>query len=165
MVTLSRQLLPRPEHRYRAWRFDYPGAHASPSTHPAPSVDVPEAEAGLRLNGHGGVAMVEGSDAIRQSILLLLSTVPGERVMRPDYGCNLHWLLFSPNDDSTAGLAIHYVRQALERWEPRIDILKLDAERNQDYAERLDITLHYRVRAIQQVEQLTFSLSLAGEED
>ena len=43
--------------------------------------------------------------------------------MRPDYGCELHRLVFSPNDDTTAGLAIHYVRRALERWEPRVEVL------------------------------------------
>ena len=41
--------------------------------------------------------------------------------MRPGYGCHLFRLAFAPNDDTTAGLAIHYVRQALERWEPRIE--------------------------------------------
>ena len=67
--------------------------------------------------------------SVRQAILLLLSTRPGERVMRPTYGCDLHRLVFSPNDDTTAGLAIHYVRQALERWEPRIEVIRLDAGR------------------------------------
>ena len=50
--------------------------------------------------------------------------------MRPTYGCYLRRLLFAPNDDTTAGLAIHYVRSAIERWEPRIDILALDATRH-----------------------------------
>ena len=67
--------------------------------------------------------MVEDDASIRQSLLLLLSTSPGERVMRPDYGCSLRRLVFAPNDDTTAGLAIHYVRQAVERWEPRVEIL------------------------------------------
>jgi len=46
----------------------------------------------------------------------------GERVLRPEYGCDLHRLVFSPNDATTAGLAVHYVRAALLRWEPRIEI-------------------------------------------
>jgi hypothetical protein len=56
--------------------------------------------------------MVAEQAAVRQSILLLLTTVPGERVMRPDYGCDLQKLVFSPNDATTHGLAIHYVRRA-----------------------------------------------------
>jgi hypothetical protein len=106
--------------------------------------------------------MVDDSDSVRQAILLLLSTIPGERVMRPDYGCQLHRLVFSPNDETTAGLAIHYVRQALDRWEPRIDVLRLDAERNTEDPEQLIISLEYRVRATQQTDATTFSFNLAG---
>ena len=73
--------------------------------------------------------MVDESGSVRQAILLLISTTPGERVMRPNYGCALGRLVFSPNDDTTAGLATHYVRQALLRWEPRIQILQLEATR------------------------------------
>lgn len=83
--------------------------------------------------------------------------------MRPDYGCNLHKLVFSPNDATTAGLAIHFVRQALERWEPRIQVLRLDADSNASEPERLDIMLEYRVRATQQRDGLTFFLRLSGE--
>ncbi len=94
--------------RYRAWRFLHP------------DLDVSEERAGLRVAPTGAVEMVDEHAAVRQAVLLLLSTQPGERVMRPEYGCELHRLTFSPNDDTTAGLAIHYVRRALERWEPRI---------------------------------------------
>jgi hypothetical protein len=136
--------------RYRAWRFLYPEVDATPEL------------AGLTLSARGGVDMVQDSDSVRQAILLLLSTVPGERVMRPSYGCLLHRLVFSPNDDTTAGLAIYYVRSALERWEPRIDILHLDAGRNEENPEQLDIILEYRVRALQRTETLAFTFNLAG---
>jgi phage baseplate assembly protein W len=95
---------------------------------------------------------------------MLLSTAPGERVMRPGYGCDLQRLVFAPNDETTAGLAIHFVRQAIERWEPRVEILSLDAGRNPERPEVLDIQLEYRVRETQQVEQLEVALNLAGEE-
>jgi phage baseplate assembly protein W len=137
--------------RYRAWRFVHP--------------DLASGEpAGLALSARGGIDTVEGGDAVRQAILLLLSTAPGERVMRPEYGCDLQRLVFSPNDDTTAGLAIHYVRQALERWEPRIELLDLDAARDPARPEMLNISLTYRVRATQRAEQLAFSFSLMGEE-
>ena len=137
--------------RYRAWQFLHP------------DVDVAEMEAGLHIWRAGGIAMVEEQASVRQAIFMLLSTVPGERVMRPEYGCYLYQLIFSPNDDTTAGLAIYYVQRAIELWEPRIDIMTLDAGRNPESADRLDVTLEYRLRATQQVDLLTFSVSLAGE--
>lgn len=136
--------------RYRAWRFIHP------------DLDTAEGPAGLGLSPRGSIAMVEDHDSVRQAILLLLSTIPGERVMRPDYGCQLHWLVFSPNDETTAGLAIHYVRQALDLWEPRIEVLRLDAERNTENPEQLTISLEYRVRATQYTGATTFSFSLSG---
>lgn len=136
---------------YRAWRFLLP------------DINIPEEFTGFGISHTGGIDMVEEHESVRQAILLLLAHVPGERVMRPDYGCDLHRLVFSPNDDTTAGLAIHYARQALESWEPRIDILGLDARRNEADPGRLDIFLDYRVRATQRDEQLTYSISLSGE--
>ncbi len=102
---------------------------------------------GLALTATGAVSMVDGDESVRQAIMLLLSTTPGERLMRPEYGTYLSRLLFAPNDDTTAGLAIHYVRQALTRWEPRVEIVELDAGADQLRPERLNIALRYRVRA------------------
>jgi phage baseplate assembly protein W len=136
--------------RYRAWRFKYP------------ILDAPPAYAGLGLNPRGGVDMVDGNDSVRQAILLLLSTEPGERVMRPRYGCHIHQLIFMPTDDTTAGLAIYYVRRALEEWEPRIEILRLDARISEVEPGRLDILLEYQVRATQRMDTLTVSLNLTG---
>lgn len=108
--------------------------------------------------------MVDGEDSIRQALLLLLSTMPGERVMRPDYGCDLRRLVFSPVDDTAAGLAVHYVRQAVERWEPRVEIVRLDASRNSAEPGRLDVVLEYRVRATRRTDEIGFGLYLTGEE-
>jgi uncharacterized protein len=135
---------------YRTFAFQHP--------------DVPGARgAGMQLRAGGGLALVEMGDSVRQAIFLLLTTVPGERLMRPDYGCDLHLLVFSPNDETTAGLAIHYVRRALDQFEPRAEVLRVDAAANPDDPGRLDVSVDYRVRATQQDDQLTISLSLAGE--
>jgi phage baseplate assembly protein W len=138
--------------RYRAWRFVFPEL---PQT---------EASSGLGLSARGGVAMVEEAASVRQAILLLLGTRPGERVMRPDYGCDLFKLVFAPGDNTTAGLAMHYVREALARWEPRIDIVELDANLDPEHPSRLDIVLQYRLRMTRQWERAAFALNLqAGE--
>jgi phage baseplate assembly protein W len=84
-------------------------------------------------------------------------------VMRPEYGCHLDRLVFSPNVDTTAGLAIHFVRRAIERWEPRADILGVDAERHPEEPNRLDIVLAYRVRATQRAHELRVPVDLQGE--
>ena len=84
--------------------------------------------------------------------------------MRPEYGCNLQLLLFSPNDDTTAGLAIHYVRQALERWERRIRVIRLDAVADPEDADVIEIYLEYRVLISNRVERLVVPVSLSGRE-
>lgn len=137
--------------RLRGWRFLLP------------DLDAPAEDAGFEISSRGGVATVTDDAAIRQGVLMLLSTLPGERVMRPEYGCELQRLVFAPNDDTTAGLAIHYVRQALERWEPRIEILRLDAERPPGEPGRLDIVLEYRALASLSQGRLSLPLYLTAE--
>ena len=139
--------------RYRAWRF----------VHPDVVLDDGASSGGLQVTPRGRIEMVEGDESIRQSLLLLQSTSPGERVMRPDYGCSLRHLVFGPNDDTTAGLAIHYVRRAVERWEPRVEVLAVDAGRDPDHPERLVIELDYRVRATRRADTIVYPYNLAGE--
>ena len=118
---------------------------------------------GLALTATGGVAMVEADESIRQAIILLLSTAPGERLLRPRYGSYLHRLMFAPNDQTTAGLAMHYVRQALQRWEPRVEILDLDADIDPEVPGRLNIELRYRVRASLATGMISYPLDLGAE--
>ncbi len=132
----------------RAWRFDHP--------------DLDRGPAGLSLTSTGAIAMAEDRDAIRQAVILLLSTSRGERVMRPDYGCDLRRLAFSPIDATTAGLAIHYVREAIVRWEPRVELLAIDADAHPLEGGRLDIFVEYRIRRTQLTDRLTYSVLLSG---
>lgn len=136
----------------RAWRFVHPDEQISGG------------QTGLTISAQGRIQLVQGDEAVRQGILLLLSTKPGERVGRPDYGCPLDRLVFSPNDDTTAGLAMHYVRQALDRWEPRIEIIRLDAGPNPEVPEVMDIYLQYRIRATNNERAILSSLNLQEAE-
>jgi uncharacterized protein len=129
-----------------------------------PDFDVAAAKPGLQVDSRGALATVDGDASVRQAVLLLLTTKPGERVMLPTYGCDLDKLIFHPNDDTTAGLAIHYVRKALTRWEPRVDIVKLDATRSAEDPSRLDILLHYRVRPTSTEQQLVIGMKLMHPE-
>lgn len=122
-----------------------------------------ELTGGLAVTSSGGVAMVEGDQSVRQALLLMLSTMPGERVMRPGFGSRLHRLVFAPNDDTTAGLAIHYVREAVRRWEPRVEIIDVDAGPDPDAPFRLLIRLDYRVKASLTTGLLELSVDLEPE--
>jgi phage baseplate assembly protein W len=128
-----------------------------------PDLESAPQRTGLRIAPTGGLDTVDGDASVRQAIILLLRTRPGERVMRPDYGCDLHRLVFSPNDDTTAGLAMHYVREAIERWEPRVQIDLLDAGADESRPEVLNIFLQYKVTATQGIESLNLPVNLAGE--
>lgn len=84
---------------------------------------------------------------IQESILIILGTARGERVMRPDFGSRLRELVFAPRNSSTSALAAHYVTEALTAWEPRIDVLRVRAEPRGALDGVLDINIDYRVRA------------------
>ena len=72
------------------------------------------------VNPTGGLALSAFESNIEESIHLILGTAPGERVMRPDFGCQIHDCVFQPNNATTASLVSYHVRDALVKWEPRI---------------------------------------------
>jgi uncharacterized protein len=113
----------------------------------------------IEVAGHG-LARVEGEDVVRQSILLILRTARGERVMRPDFGCGLRELVFAPLDATTAGRAVAEVREALERWEPRIEVLEVRSSPEPAPQPALLIHLVYRILSTGEVGSLVYPLSL-----
>jgi phage baseplate assembly protein W len=128
-----------------------------------PDLDASGAGTGIVTTPAGRLAWVEGEHTVRQALIMLLSTRPGERVLRPEYGCDLHRLVFDPNDETTAGIAIFHVRRAIERWEPRVEILELDAGPDPTEPGRLEIVLAYRVRFLAEPQRLHWLMSLSGE--
>ena len=110
---------------------------------------------------HGGIAVAQGADDVKQAIRVILGTALGERAMRPDFGCAVHDLLFAPADMSLTGKARFYVRNALQQWEPRIKVDRVDAQID---ANRLLIEVEYTVRATNRQENLVYPYYLQGVE-
>ncbi len=106
----------------------------------------------------GSVAVARYEDSVRQAIWLVLATSPGERVMRPDFGCGIHDLVFAPSNSASIGAAEQAVRSALLRWEPRIDVL--DVNVRADTPATLLIHIEYRVRATNNVFNLVYPFYL-----
>lgn len=98
------------------------------------------------------VAMADYEESVQQSVAIILGTAKGERVMRPDFGCGLHDLVFASNSPETSERAVREVEAALIRWEPRIDLLHVYAEFYKPPSGRdvlpncLLIEVEYRVR-------------------
>jgi phage baseplate assembly protein W len=97
-------------------------------------------------DGRDAFAWAADDTAVRQSIEIILSTAKGERAMRLDFGCNLHRLVFAPNNGSTRAAVEFEVREALLQWEPRIDVLDVIAQVG-DTPEQLLINVTYRLRS------------------
>ena len=101
----------------------------------------------VRVNSAGKIVLSRHEEDIREAIWIILSTAKGERVMRPDFGCGIHDLVFALNSPGTAGRASNEVRQALIRWEPRIDVLSVDVYPGAAQPNLLLIEINYQVRA------------------
>jgi uncharacterized protein len=104
----------------------------------------------------GLVASVEYEDDIRQSILIILETARGERVMRPDFGCGIHELVFEAVDSKTLQRIRSEVEDALRRYEARIEVLGITIDEDATSEGVLMIELEYQVRRTNQIGNLVF---------
>ena len=116
------------------------------------------------IGPQGGLALTDERSELRQSILIILSTAPGQRVMRPTFGCRLHELVFAPNNSHTAAQAKRYVEEALGMWEPRIDVNQVDVTPDPQDRSRLLIHITYKVNATHDQRSLVYPFYLIIEE-
>ncbi|MEV6954692.1 GPW/gp25 family protein [Streptomyces sp. NPDC051183] len=99
----------------------------------------------LGVSPSGGIAMAAGPADVEQSVRLILNTEPGERPMRPEFGCAVRDYVFDSFDFSTSAALAQEVRRALERWEPRIVVDDVRVVRTVDHQEVVDIHVAYHL--------------------
>ena len=104
----------------------------------------------------GRVAFAEYEDDIRQAIFIILETAPGERAMRPQFGCGIHDLVFASLDSTTLQRIRSEVEDALRRYEARIDVLNVGVDDAATTEGRLIVEIEYRVRKTNQIGNLVF---------
>jgi uncharacterized protein len=114
----------------------------------------------LGLDSQGRISMNGLEDHVRQSILLILQTARGERVMRPEFGAGLRKLIFSPLTAATAPLVAHEVKEALIRFEPRIEVLEVKVMDDAKRPGVLLIDIDYRVRRTDTLFNLVYPFYL-----
>lgn len=111
----------------------------------------------LEVEGNRKLALAAYEESVRQAIWIILGTAKGERVMRPDFGCGIYDLVFEINSASTAGRIAQEVTDALLFFEPRIDVLDVQAQPD---AEVLMISIDYQVRATNNIFNLVYPFYL-----
>lgn len=108
----------------------------------------------------GRMALTNERNELQQSIQVILSTSPGQRVMRPNFGCRLQDLVFQPNNSHTIAKVRRYVEEALGMWEPRINLRTVDVRPDPQEGGRLLIDISYEVKSTRDRRNLVYPFYL-----
>jgi phage baseplate assembly protein W len=119
----------------------------------------------LGTDATGGVALVTREREIEQAIRLILGTACGERPMRPEFGCRIHDHVFGPASSATAGQIAYDVREALERWEPRIEVDEVEVSFDAIESGTLYIDVGYEIRGLNDPRNLVFPFYMIPEHE
>jgi len=110
----------------------------------------------MRVDNRGGIALADGTAEIEGALRMILMTAPGERVMRPEFGCGIHDLLFDSINANTLGLMAQAVRDAIAQWEPRIELEDVVPRENPTAPGRVDIEVLYTVKVTNDRRSLVY---------
>ena len=119
----------------------------------------------MRTSATGGVALVTREREVEEAIRLVLGTAPGERPMRPEFGCEVHDFVFDAIDAAMVGKMETAIRRALDRWEPRVEVTAIDFDLDAVTEGRLDITVGYRIRATNHQRNLVYPFYVIPAEE
>ena len=119
----------------------------------------------LQVDRRGGLALARDETDIDQAIELILGTAPGERPMRPEFGCGVHDFVFDTIDAGTVARMETEIRGALDRWEPRVEVIDVQFDLDGADTGRLLILITYRVRATNHMRNLVYPFYVIPAED
>jgi phage baseplate assembly protein W len=119
----------------------------------------------LSVDRRGSIALARDEQDIDQAIQLILGTAPGERPMRPEFGCGVHDFVFHSIDANTLASMELAIREALDRWEPRIDVRKIQFDASQAASGLLTIDIAYQVRATNTTRNLVYPFYVIPAEE
>jgi phage baseplate assembly protein W len=114
----------------------------------------------LHAGRDGSALMAEEAADVRRAVLLIMRTEPGERVMRPDFGCGLRRFVFEPITDSTLALIRLAVRTGLTTWEPRIAVDAVTVTADEQQPGRVVVEVGYRIRSTNTFYNLVYPFYL-----
>lgn len=118
----------------------------------------------IGIDKRGSIAVSENEEKIKESILIILGTAKGERVMRPEFGCGIHDFVFSVINTSTLTQIQSSIKEALLLWEPRIELISVEFFKEHLNDGILDISINYRVRRTNTEFNLVYPFYLQSKE-
>lgn len=110
--------------------------------------------------GTGAAVMVEHEEDVKQSLRILLSTAPGERVMHPTFGCGLRRMVFEQITESTITEIKDIVSRAVLFFEPRITLERIDVDAEDPLEGVLRVLLEYTIRTTNTRTNMVYPLYL-----
>jgi len=119
----------------------------------------------MRVDQSGSIATSSGASDIDSSIRMILTTAPGERLMRPAFGCKIWELLFEPINANTLGLMSEAVREAIGRWEPRVTLEDVRLDPSGQHAGEVMIEIDYVVCTTNDRRNLVYPFYVIPRED
>jgi len=119
----------------------------------------------MRVDQSGSIATSSGASDIDSSIRMILTTAPGERLMRPAFGCKIWELLFEPINANTLGLMSEAVREAIGRWEPRVTLEDVRLDPGGQHAGEVLIEIDYIIRTTNDRRNLVYPFYVIPRED
>jgi phage baseplate assembly protein W len=114
----------------------------------------------VRTDVTGNIVLSSGDESIRESMWIILSTARGERMMRLEFGCGIHDLVFAPTDVGTLRSIEANVQEALTQFEPRIDVINVNVSDKDASTGKLLISIDYRIRMTNNEFNLVFPFYL-----
>ena len=117
----------------------------------------------MRVDALGGAELSSEDANIRQSMMLILGTAPGERLYRPEFGCRIHDILFEPNTLMTAARIEYEVKHALTAFEPRVNEIEVRAKPDDAESSRMNVTISYVIRSTNTKSNLVYPFYLRKE--
>jgi phage baseplate assembly protein W len=119
----------------------------------------------LRVDRRGALSLVHGGDDIDEAITIILGTAPGERPMRPEFGCGIHNYIFESVDSYTMARLEQEIRIALDRWEPRIDVIDVDFGLDGVDQGEVVIEIGYVIRTTNDIRNLVYPFYIIPAEE
>jgi phage baseplate assembly protein W len=119
----------------------------------------------VRVDRRGGVALVSGDEDVNEAIQVIIGTARGERRMRPEFGCGIHDYVFESIDAYTVSCIEREIRLALDRWEPRIDVVEIETDTGDAELGKLQIRIVYALRGTNDVRNLVYPFYVIPAEE